>query len=192
MRRRGHDPALRVCCTRQRMRDSIYILFPEGNKIEVLPPSRPAASRCPPDICIKSVRIPAQIKNADTRMGICIFWQRMRDSNPRKRSQSPVCYRYTNPLSHGRDLLYARNRKSQVLFSIFRTFFSSAYCYLSHMWATYSLRSPKGRVCPLERAFLYRKKFFSPLYPAAFQAGNPAPAGSGGAYGSAPYCHGST
>ena len=23
----------------------------------------------------------------------------MRDSNPRKRSQSPVCYRYTNPLS---------------------------------------------------------------------------------------------
>ncbi len=31
-------------------------------------------------------------------MGICYFWQRMRDSNPRKRSQSPVCYRYTNPL----------------------------------------------------------------------------------------------
>ena len=26
------------------------------------------------------------------------FWQGMRDSNPRKRSQSPVCYRYTNPL----------------------------------------------------------------------------------------------
>ena len=26
------------------------------------------------------------------------LWQRMRDSNPRKRSQSPVCYRYTNPL----------------------------------------------------------------------------------------------
>ena len=25
-------------------------------------------------------------------------WQGMRDSNPRKRSQSPVCYRYTNPL----------------------------------------------------------------------------------------------
>ena len=29
------------------------------------------------------------------------YWQRMRDSNPRKRSQSPVCYRYTNPLSRG-------------------------------------------------------------------------------------------
>ena len=28
-----------------------------------------------------------------------IFWQGMRDSNPRKRSQSPVCYRYTNPLT---------------------------------------------------------------------------------------------
>ena len=27
-----------------------------------------------------------------------LFWQRMRDSNPRERSQSPVCYRYTNPL----------------------------------------------------------------------------------------------
>ena len=38
------------------------------------------------------------VKIADTRMGICYFWQRMRDSNPRKRSQSPVCYRYTNPL----------------------------------------------------------------------------------------------
>ena len=28
----------------------------------------------------------------------CFLWQGMRDSNPRKRSQSPVCYRYTNPL----------------------------------------------------------------------------------------------
>ena len=37
-------------------------------------------------------------KNTDTQMGIRVFWQRMRDSNPRKRSQSPVCYRYTNPL----------------------------------------------------------------------------------------------
>ena len=32
-------------------------------------------------------------------MGMLFYWQRMRDSNPRKRSQSPVCYRYTNPLS---------------------------------------------------------------------------------------------
>ena len=31
-------------------------------------------------------------------LGGVSFWQGMRDSNPRKRSQSPVCYRYTNPL----------------------------------------------------------------------------------------------
>ena len=30
--------------------------------------------------------------------GFSFVWQGMRDSNPRKRSQSPVCYRYTNPL----------------------------------------------------------------------------------------------
>ena len=52
------------------------------------------------------------IKIADTRMGICYFWQRMRDSNPRERSQSPVCYRYTNPLS-GPCLLYAKITKCQ-------------------------------------------------------------------------------
>ena len=49
-------------------------------------------------------------------MGIWFLWQRMRDSNPRKRSQSPVCYRYTNPLSHGRILLYASCWKCQELF----------------------------------------------------------------------------
>ena len=38
------------------------------------------------------------IKNNRYRKVSVIFWQRMRDSNPRKRSQSPVCYRYTNPL----------------------------------------------------------------------------------------------
>ena len=49
---------------------------------------------------------PPQIKKADTRMGICFSWQRMRDSNPRERSQSPVCYRYTNPLSAGCIILH--------------------------------------------------------------------------------------
>ena len=52
-----------------------------------------------------------------TPLGGFYYWQRMRDSNPRKRSQSPVCYRYTNPLSHGRILLYAERAKSQALFS---------------------------------------------------------------------------
>ena len=45
-------------------------------------------------------------KNADKKdTNLCLehrfvyfVWQRMRDSNPRERSQSPVCYRYTNPL----------------------------------------------------------------------------------------------
>ena len=46
------------------------------------------------------------------------FWQRMRDSNPRKRSQSPVCYRYTNPLN-ATTLLYAILFKSQALFAMF-------------------------------------------------------------------------
>ena len=36
-------------------------------------------------------------KKEETPKGVS-SWQRMRDSNPRKRSQSPVCYRYTNPL----------------------------------------------------------------------------------------------
>ena len=51
------------------------------------------------------------------------LWQRVRDSNPRKRSQSPVCYRYTNPLScmpgWTRVLLYTGRGKSQELFSNF-------------------------------------------------------------------------
>ena len=46
------------------------------------------------------VRIPSRmLKNARSHKRSGVFWQRMRDSNPRKRSQSPVCYRYTNPLS---------------------------------------------------------------------------------------------
>ncbi len=45
------------------------------------------------------------------RLDGVLFWQRMRDSNPRERSQSPVCYRYTNPLSTVSDtwLLFSSN-----------------------------------------------------------------------------------
>lgn len=55
-------------------------------------------------------------------------WQRMRDSNPRKRSQSPVCYRYTNPLYFGSDteqrlLLYAEPAKCQEEISNFARIF---------------------------------------------------------------------
>lgn len=48
-------------------------------------------------------------------------WQGMRDSNPRKRSQSPVCYRYTNPLNGllpKRMLIITISRKkSRLIFS---------------------------------------------------------------------------
>lgn len=60
----------------------------------------------------------------------CFLWQGMRDSNPRKRSQSPVCYRYTNPLYFGsraeqRLLLYAKPAKCQEEISNFaRKFFN--------------------------------------------------------------------
>ena len=54
----------------------------------------------------------------------CFLWQGMRDSNPRTRSQSPVCYRYTNPLYFGskaeqRLLLYAKPAKCQEEISNF-------------------------------------------------------------------------
>ena len=58
------------------------------------------------------------IKNTQPRKWLGVFWQRMRDSNPRKRSQSPVCYRYTNPLN-ATTLLYAILFKSQALFAKF-------------------------------------------------------------------------
>ena len=53
-----------------------------------------------------------------------IFWQRMRDSNPRKRSQSPVCYRYTNPLyiKHGYHYIQ-RWEKVKHFFPFLRHFF---------------------------------------------------------------------
>ncbi len=67
----------------------------------------PRAKKCPPDTFYTSVRTGAALSNPfsssankkrpSERM-VFFCWQRMRDSNPRKRSQSPVCYRYTNPL----------------------------------------------------------------------------------------------
>lgn len=32
------------------------------------------------------------------KLFLSLTWQRVKDSNPHKRSQSPVCYLYTNPL----------------------------------------------------------------------------------------------
>ena len=51
---------------------------------------------------LKWVRIPHLIAANKKEMPLqasLFCWQRMRDSTPRKRSQSPVCYRYTNPLA---------------------------------------------------------------------------------------------
>ena len=59
----------------------------------------------------------------------------MRDSNPRERSQSPVCYRYTNPLSTVSDtwLLFSSNmayytqlsKNVKYFFEIFQKYFSA-------------------------------------------------------------------
>ena len=62
---------------------------------------------------------PLPITKATLLGGLC-YWQRMRDSNPRERSQSPVCYRYTNPLSAER-LYYTHFRqKVKEYFQPFR------------------------------------------------------------------------
>ena len=59
-----------------------------------------------------------------TPKGVVFHWQRMRDSNPRKRSQSPVCYRYTNPLCCGQHGYYTANSQNvKNFFQILQTFF---------------------------------------------------------------------
>ena len=42
-----------------------------------------------------AVIVPYYLKPWDSRL---FLWQRMKDSNPHKQSQSLVCYHYTNPL----------------------------------------------------------------------------------------------
>ena len=61
--------------------------------------------------------------------GYLHFWQRMRDSNPRKRSQSPVCYRYTNPLNGTISIIHTFRKMSIPFFKIFKIIF------------------PRGRAC---------------------------------------------
>ena len=60
---------------------------------------------------------PLPIRKPDHDVAGFSYWQRMRDSNPRKRSQSPVCYRYTNPLYAEHYSLYPLFWKSQEKFS---------------------------------------------------------------------------
>ena len=66
-------------------------------------------------------------KQNTTLLGGVLFWQRMRDSNPRKRSQSPVCYRYTNPLCVRHGYYYSEWSKNvKHFFPIFYLFSSRA------------------------------------------------------------------
>ena len=83
------------CCFWQRMRDSIADL-PEANRMERSALRR--AARLHRSLAWRWVRIPPTCVKKQRHQKVSLFWQRMRDSNPRKRSQSPVCYRYTNPL----------------------------------------------------------------------------------------------
>ena len=96
---------------------------------------RAVARNSPPDCCIfdrSNPTLQSKKKNHTKRCGFS-FWQRMRDSNPRERSQSPVCYRYTNPLSTVSDtwLLFSSNmthytqvsENVKCFFEIFQKFF---------------------------------------------------------------------
>ena len=58
---------------------------------------------------------PSEANKKSHPNGWLFCWQRMRDSNPRERSQSPVCYRYTNPLS-ATVVLYPIILKCQEIF----------------------------------------------------------------------------
>ena len=69
-------------------------------------------------------------KKKDQKLNISslFLWQRVKDSNPHKRSQSPVCYHYTNPLSSFDEhlLLYHRFSICQYDFANFAKFF---FCF---------------------------------------------------------------
>ena len=67
------------------------------------------------------------LKRKTTPVGVVFFWQRMRDSNPRKRSQSPVCYRYTNPLSDKHGYYYNQTREKVKHFFPFFPLFVAVF-----------------------------------------------------------------
>ena len=74
-------------------------------------------------------------KKEETPEGVS-SWQRMRDSNPRKRSQSPVCYRYTNPLcgrfayrvTSNMGIIAPKRKMSSIIFLFPRLFSPSTGC----------------------------------------------------------------
>ena len=86
------------------------------------------ASKAPPEPCIQmGLNLHLVAKRKPHQMVWLSFWQRMRDSNPRKRSQSPVCYRYTNPLSASDWIYYMqKSRNVKHYFSKSSIFFSAS------------------------------------------------------------------
>ncbi len=74
-------------------------------------------------ICSLLVRIPLLYfykKKQAPYWVLAVFWQRNRDSNPNKQSQSLLCYRYTIPLR--RELLYTNSSHLSSVFLIFLLF----------------------------------------------------------------------
>ena len=87
-----------------------------------------------------------------TLLGALFFWQRNRDSNPNKQSQSLLCYRYTIPL--GRELLYTNNSHlSSVFLIFFYLFLYFIYKSFSTMVLLYS-RNSSDRLKLSGRGFL--------------------------------------
>ena len=82
------------------------------------------------NLCLRPASCPYRLYPHDTlctygvkqlRLQVFSSWQGMRDSNPRKRSQSPVCYRYTNPLNgllpKRMIIITISRKKSRLIFS---------------------------------------------------------------------------
>ena len=126
----------------------------------------------------------AQKKKSHTIWCGFLFWQRMRDSNPRKRSQSPVCYRYTNPLSHGTFIIIRTMRKKSS------TFFQNSKNFLGR--SAVSISGSKLLIPPRGKAFLSVRsrgcngRSLPHLHPGAWSAGSRFPSEAGGASNSFP------
>ena len=125
----------------------------------------PRAKKCPPDTFYLALG-EAALSNPSssslpikktTQMGGLFYWQRMRDSNPRKRSQSPVCYRYTNPLCLADNTVIIRNnsKKSSTFFKINKKFLERAFSpslkafFDSYLWLQHhkALLAHMQRIC---------------------------------------------
>ena len=123
----------------------------------------PRAKKCPPDTFYLALGEAVlwnphpMLKNPRPHMRSGIFWQRMRDSNPRKRSQSPVCYRYTNPLCLADNTVIIRNnsKKSSTFFKINKKFLERAFSpslkafFDSYLWLQHhkALLAHMQRIC---------------------------------------------